>query len=218
VIAAKGGLETLRQVKSIIATTRSELRAPGDGNRPDLPVPAETITYLEYPNRVRVETKLPNANILQVSNGSRAWVKDPSGTHDVPPEELREMSTGLRRDTIALLLAAQEGKVRVRALPDIKDDTGKLYHALEFSANDLDPVVLSIDPRTRLIAKQTYLVQGPEQTLIEELFSEYQAVDGVQVAFLARVRRGGEVVLERHVTDIKINAPLGPALFTRPAP
>jgi hypothetical protein len=131
---------------------------------------------------------------------------------------LRELAIGLRRDTIALLLAAHDGRVRVRALPDVKDDAGKLHHALEFSANDLDPVVLSIDPRTHLVAKQTYLVRGPEQALIEELFSEYQAVDGVQVAFLARVRRGGEIVLQRQVTDIKINAPLSPALFTRPAP
>jgi hypothetical protein len=31
------------------------------------------------------------------------------------------------------------------------------------------------------------------------------------------IRRGGQTLLERRVKDIKINAPLEPALFTRPA-
>jgi hypothetical protein len=58
---------------------------------------------------------------------------------------------------------------------------------------------------------------GPGQALVEELFSEYKAVDGVQIAFTAAVRRGSQTVLERKVTEIRINEPLDPALFKRPA-
>ena len=218
VIEAKGGLETLRGVKSIIATTRAQMYAAGERSEPDLPVPAETVTYLEYPDHVRVETKLPNATIIQVSDGRRAWVKDPSGTHDVPDQQVKDLVAGLRRDTIALLLAAHDGRIRVRALPGVKDDTGALLNALELSANDLDPIVLYIDPQTRLIARQAYVAGGSGQALIEELFSDYRPIDGVQVAFLARVRRGGTVVFERRIATIRINAPLSPSLFTRPAP
>jgi zinc protease len=211
VIAAKGGLETLRASKTITAVTTAELTTP------EGPVRAETTTYLAYPNRVRVETKLPNATIVQGFDGARAWVQDARGTHDVPDQGLRELQSGFRRDMIAMLLAARDGTVRARRLPDVKDETGKLFHALEFSAVDLEPLVLQIDPATSLITKQTYVAGGPGQPLVEELFSDYRPVDALQVAFTARVRRGGQPVLERRILDIKINTPLDPALFRRPS-
>jgi len=134
----------------------------------------------------------------------------------VPDQMIRELQAGFRRDTIAMLLAARDGTVRARRLPDVKDETGKLFHALEFSAVDLEPLVLQIDPATSLITKQTYVAGGPGQPLVEELFSDYRQVDALQVAFTARVRRGGQPVLERRILDIKINTPLAPALFRRP--
>jgi zinc protease len=211
VIAAKGGLERLRSIKSITATTSADSTAP-DGQRSS----AETITYLEYPNHVRVETKMGDTAIVQVYDGTRAWVKDPNGIHDVPDRIIREFQAGLRRDTIAVLLASVDGRVRARALPDVKDDAGKVHHALELSGTDLDPMVMYVDPETSLIAKQTYVSGGMGQPLVEEIFSDYKVVDGVQVAFTAKLRVGGKQMFERRVAEFAINAPLSPALFTRP--
>ena len=123
----------------------------------------------------------------------------------------------LRRDTIAVLLAAHDGEVRARLLPDVKDAKGRRYRALELSGKSLEPMVLSIDPETGLIAKQTYVTGGVGQPLIEELFTDYKAVDGVQIAFGASVQRGGTQVLDRRVQSIRINAPIDPALFKRPS-
>jgi hypothetical protein len=39
----------------------------------------------------------------------------------------------------------------------------------------------------------------------------------VQIAFSSIVRRGGVTVLDRQVQQIRINAPVDPALFRRPA-
>ena len=211
VIAAKGGLETLRAVQSITATTREDMSTQ-EGK-----ISVETTTYLQYPNRVHVETKLPDALVVRVFDGKRAWVKDPRGIFEVPDAMIRELELGFRRDTVSALLAAHDGTIRSRLLPDVKDETGKLHHALELSALDLEPIVLHIDPATSLIAKQMYVVGGPGQPLVEELFSDYRPVDAVQIAFLAKVRRGGQLILERRITGIKINAPVDSALFKRPA-
>jgi hypothetical protein len=119
---------------------------------------------------------------------------------------------------ISLLLAAERGALRARLLPDVKNDDGTRHHMLEVSATDLDPVVLYVNPDTGLISKQTYVAGGAGRPLIEEVFSDYRPVDGVQIAYAATIRRGGQPVLERRVTDIKINARLDPALFKRPAP
>jgi hypothetical protein len=166
---------------------------------------------------VRVETKLPEATIVQVYDGARGWVKDPNGVHDVPERALRDLRLGLRRDTIAALLAAHDGTLRARRLPDVKDDQGTLHHALELSGTDLDPMVLYISPETQLIARQTYVAGGPGQPLVEELFGDYKPIDGVQIAFTATVRRGDQTMLERKILDLRINAPVDPALFKRPA-
>src|SRR5205823_2529224 len=164
-VAAKGGLDKLRAIKRIMAKTRTSMTAP-DGKVQD----AESTTYLEYPNHVRVETKLPDASTLQVYDGERAWVRDPRGVQEVPARYIRDLQTSLKRDTISLLLAAEQGTVRARALPDVKDETGRTYHALELSSTDLEPMVLYIDPDTGLISKQSYVAGGPGQPLIEEMF------------------------------------------------
>ena len=214
VIAAKGGLGTLRAVARITAVTTTTMLATEGRDS----VQAEATTHLEYPSRVRVETTLPDATVLQVFDGERAWVRDPAGVHEVPDRLARDLQTSLRRDAIALLLAAERGTIRARLLPDSKDDGGKTYQAIELSGSDLEPVVLYIDPGTGLIAKQTYVTGGVGQPLIEEVFTDYRPVEGVQVAHTASVRRGGQPVLERRISAMTINPPLDPALFKRPAP
>jgi hypothetical protein len=127
------------------------------------------------------------------------------------------MEKTLQRDTIGALVAAHDGRLRVRLLPDAKDDKGALHHALEVSGPELDPVIFYVDPATNLIAKQAYVAGGPGRPLIEEIYSDYRAVDGVQMAFAATVRQGGRQVVDRRVTQFKINEPLAPSLFKRPS-
>jgi zinc protease len=211
VIAAKGGMERLRAIRNITATTK----AIGLGsNAPQGTV--ETITYLEYPNHVRVESKTPRGDMIQVFDGSHAWVKDPAGTHDVPLQMVRDLEANLRRDTVAALLAASDGQLNARQLLDAKDEKGALRYTLELSGSDLDPTILYIDPETGLVVKQSYVAGGRGTPLVEELFSDYRAVDGVQVAFGTTVRIRGESVLDRRVAAFTINAPISPALFKRP--
>jgi zinc protease len=210
-IRGKGGLATLRGIKTITAVTDAELATPAG------PVRGQTTTYLAYPNRVRVETTLPDMTVVQVYDGSRAWVKDRSGIHDVPEPMIRELDAGLKRDTVALLLAAADGSVRARALPDAAAEGGRSHRVLELSSSVIDPMILYLDPDTGLVAKQTYAVDGPGQPLVEELFSDYRAVDGLQVAFAAGVRRAGAPVIDRRIKEIRINAPLDPTLFQRPS-
>jgi zinc protease len=212
VIDAKGGMERLRAIRNITATTKAIGLGP---NAPQGTV--ETVTYLEYPNHVRVESKSPLGDTVQAFDGSHAWVKDPNGTHDVPPPAVRDLEANLRRDTVAALLAAADGHLTARQLLDARDENGAWRFTLELSAPDLDPTILYIDPETHLVMKQSYVAGGRGSPLVEEVFSDYRPVDGVQVAFRTTVRVRGESVLDRHVTAFSINAPISPALFKRPA-
>jgi outer membrane lipoprotein-sorting protein len=204
-------MERLRGIKNITATTKAIGLGPNAQQGT-----IETVTYLEYPNHVRVESKTPRGDTVQVFDGSHAWVRDPAGTHDVPQQMVHDLEGNLRRDTVAALLAAADGQINARQLLDAKDENGALRFALELSGPDLDPTILYIDPETSLVVKQSYVAGGRGTPLVEELFTDYRPVDGVQVAFGTIVRIRGESVLDRRVTTFTINAPVSPALFKRP--
>lgn len=206
VIAAKGGLDKLQGIKTIVA------RQTQASQRPDGESTVETTNYIAYPDHLRVEA----SGQVQAYDGARVWMKDGRGVHDAPEMFVREMAAGLRRDVVALLLAAKDGKLTPRLLPDVKDAEGHLTHTLELSASDLNPIVLYIDPESGMIRKRLYTADAPGRPLIEEQFFDYRAVDGIQFAFRA-TQKAGPMSVERRVTDVKINTPIDPALFTRPA-
>jgi hypothetical protein len=212
VIAAKGGLDRLRGIRTLVVSTRERSFGPNQEVNT-----VNVTTDLEYPDHVRVEMTTPQGPVIRGYDGSTAWAKDPRGIQDIPRPMIDELRASLRRDIIAALVASADGRLRVRLLPDVKDDSGALHHALEFSATDLDPMVLYVDPATNLVTKQTYVSGGLGRSLVEEIFSDYRSVDGVQIAHAARVRVGGRPMLERHVTAITINAPIAPSAFKRPA-
>jgi zinc protease len=211
-IASMGGLAALRAVRNMIVTTQTSVSGRGGS------LDVDATTYVEYPNHVRVVTRLQNVTSVQVYDGHQAWISDPMGVHDVPESGIRELELSLKRDPIPLLLGAQDGKIRSRPLADLSEAGAPSYQGLELSADDVDPIVLYLDPNTGLIARQTYVAGGAGRPLIEELYRNYEPVNGVQVARSATVKRGGQVILERRVSRVNINVPLDPTLFKRPAP
>jgi hypothetical protein len=208
-IAAKGGLDTLRAVRTIVVS--QTLSSASEGRTASTP----STNYIQYPDRFRIETETPQGLVVQGYDGAETWMRDARGVYPGPPTLARDARASLRRDVLALLLAARSGGVTPRALPDVKDAAGGVSHALELSAPDLNPIVLWIDPISGLVTRETFVGDhgGP---LVEEAFSDYRGVDGVQIAFHAE-RQVGDAVVERRVTAVTINQPIDPSLFKRPA-
>jgi hypothetical protein len=206
VIEAKGGLDKLRSLKNIVAKqTQTTQRQDGEAM-------VETTNYIEYPNHFRIEAP----DLVQAFDGTRSWVKDRRGVQDAPDALAREASLALRRDVIALLLAAKDGKLTPRLLPDVKDAEGVMSHALELSATDMNPIVLYVDPASSQVRKRVYVADSPGRPVVEERFFDYRDVDGVQMAFRA-TQKVGPLSVERRITELKFNATLDPSLFKRPA-
>src|SRR5262249_54555362 len=124
-IAAKGGLDKLRATKTIKVTQTLTSTA---GERT---ATSETTNYIQYPDHFRIETQTPNGLMVQGFDGAEVWVRDPRGVHRGSEALVGEARDGLRRDVMALLLAAKDGKVTPRALPDVQDAAGHVSHALE---------------------------------------------------------------------------------------
>ncbi len=207
-IQAKGGADRLRAVKTVVMTGTMTVQAPQ-------PIQARTTSYIEYPNRFRVDATFPNGDVTQVLSGGDAWMRDPGGVRDLQAAERDTLCRNASRDLVSLLLRAVDGKLRARLLPG---GAGQV-DTVELSGGGLAAVDLLIDRSTGMIAGQRYVVEQPGaigRVPTEESYSDYRAVDGIQVAFKTVVRRGAAVILERTLTDLKINVPIDESLFKRP--
>lgn len=211
----RGGLDKLQAIKAISADSETVLTTP-DGK-----VTAQTRTFIEYPDRIRVEADLPDdAQVVQVYSDGKGWIKNPAGVFDAPPEMLAEFRSSARRDSLTLLIGAASGTLQARLLPE-EGFTGRTYKVIEVSGEGLAPVRLYIDPDSGTLGKLAFDrpvndpgFKGPPVS--EEIYDDYRVVDGVQFAFKASVTQGGMVILERRLSAVRINPALSADVFSRP--
>jgi hypothetical protein len=210
VVDVKGGLDALKNVHTVVAEADTTFHVNGP------PLSSKTRTYVIYPDKFRVDARVQGADVVQVFNGGNAWARDPAGVHDAPPGMRDDFAASVRRDMIPLLVATAEGKLTVRLLPD-EGTGGQVLKVLEISGTGLPPVKLYVDSQS-LVVRQSFQTPAPDGKRIqaEEIFSDYRAVDGVQVPFRADVRRNGTLILSRTLTNVTFNSPLDDTLFVRP--
>ena len=216
-IDAKGGLDALRKVRTVVADAETTFRME-QGT-----LASTTKTYVGYPDRFRVDATMPRvdvtlpaAQVVQVFNAGTGWVRDPSGVHDAPEQMRAEFAASVRRDTIPMLIAAAEGKLAVRLLPE-EGRGARTFKVLEVSGEGLPPVKLFVDAQT-LIARQAFTIAAPQGPPLqaEEVFSDYRRVESIQVPFKAELLHNGRPILSRTLTSVTLNGPLDDALFRRP--
>ena len=211
VVDAKGGIEALKKVRTVTAEADTTFVLQQGA------LPSTTRTYVSYPGRFRVDGNVQGAEVVYTYNAGSAWVRDPNGVHDAPAAMRADFEASVRRDTIPMLIAAADGRLSVRLLPDEGRD-GRVLRALEISGPQLAPVRLYIDSQG-LITRQAFQSPGADGKPVqnEEIFSDYRPVDGVQVPFKAELVANGRPILTRTIKTVSFNAPIDDAMFARPA-
>ncbi len=210
-IDAAGGLENLRAVKTMAASATTVLFSP-QGQ-----LQADTKTYIAYPDRFRVEAKLPGGTLIQTYADGRAWIKDPNGVHDAPDGMRDQIQMSVRRDLISVLQAAAARALTPRMLPSESAEGNRTLQVVELRGESLGAVRLSLDPATGRIERESYENRGPAGTeTITEEFSMYTKVQGLSLPAKSVVRRDGTPVVERTVTLFELNPAFPPNLFQKP--
>jgi zinc protease len=207
-VRAKGGIDKLRSIKTVKAaatTTMLDQTAP---------LEIETTSYVQYPSAFRVDGRLPAGPLVQVFNAGEYWVQDPNGTRIAEEEVADRIRGNVQRDIIGLLLALVDGKMKATRLEDLVED-GRSLPVLAVRGAGRQSVALVLDPATWLILAQHYVIPPGEP--VEERFSDYRNVDGLQIAFTAVVSVSKQRVLNRRVRSFEYNIPLDPTLFTKPS-
>jgi hypothetical protein len=209
-IRAKGGLDRLRAIRTVRITSTTTVLQSSTG-RLDVP----TTIYIRYPGAFRVDAQLPTGMLVQAFNAGQYWVRDTRGAREAPGSVASEIRSNVQRDTVALFLALSDGKVpALRADP--LEDRGRRLPAITVEGPGMRRVTLFFDPDTTLLLRQQY-THPSAGTAMEEVYSDYRLVDGLQVAFKAEVRLDGKPIAERTLRTFEYNVPLESTLFTKPS-
>jgi zinc protease len=209
-ITAKGGLAKLRSIRTVRAMATTYVDGP-DGR-----VAVPTRSYIEYPDKFRVDAEPPAGKISQVFAGGTFWIQDARGTRTAPEPVAAEMRSSIERDTVKLLLRLADSPTKAKRTNVTVD--GREMPAIEMAGASGTPVTLIFDPATWLIAGQRYTLESPSGPLMaQETFSDYRDVDGLKVAFKAIARRQGAPRVERVLERVEYNVPLDPSLFAKPS-
>jgi len=211
-VQAKGGLSLLRSIRTVkvaMTTTVEE----SNGARTDLP----STTSIRYPGAYRIDAQTAAGPLVQVFNAGRYWVQDARGVREAP-EMAEQIRASVERDTVPLLIALAAGKLSAKLVPGVSE-AGRTMPALEVALPGATPLTLVFDPATALIVKARYRLASPPDghVTVEETYSDYRDVHGLQVAFLTELRREGAPVVERRLRSYEFNVPLDSALFSKPS-
>ncbi len=210
-VKAKGGLEKLRSVRTIRATSTTTVLEGGAGT------PVETTTFIRYPSAFRLDAKTATGPLVQVFNGGDYWIQNARGVASMPEGVADQIRGTIQRDAIGLLLALADGRIAAHRLADIVEDR-RSFRALSISGAGMPPLTLVLDPESGLIRAQRYDAPGVSgRSAVEESFSDYRSIDGLQVAFSAAVKKDGVPYVTRRVVRFEYNVPLDSQLFTKPS-
>ncbi len=208
-IAAKGGLEKLRAIRTIVSSADMTVENPR--GRATFPM----TTSIRYPDRFRTDAMTDTGRLVQVFNQGACWIQNEAGSREAPAPLAAELREHVQRDSVRLLLGLADGRVTATRAPDVVE-AGRVLPALEVNGEGMRAVTLVLDPDSGLILRQRYLA-APGPQMIEEAFFDYRDVDGVQVAFRTVLRGARVPTVERVVRSFRYNVPVDPALFTRPS-
>jgi zinc protease len=207
-VRAKGGLDRLKTIRTVQAVTDTLVEIEGKK------VTVPTTIRVRYPGAFRVDSDMPAGRLTQVFDSGTFWIQDARGASIAPPGAAESMRGNVQRDSIGLLLALADGRVKARRGGDVTID-GRVLPVLDVDIKPGGPLTLVLDPMSGLILRLRYPAGSAAGGNVEETFSDYRDVDGLKVAFAVKVRQPqGEVT--RVMRQFAINVPLDPGLFTRP--
>jgi len=171
---------------------------------------------VSYPDHMRLEMKLPNAELAQGFDGAVGWLQYPGGVSEVAPDALSEFRRSiLLTGGIGILSEASGGTVEVQYLGEEQVQGKKTIAALWRGPSGA--VRLLLDPDTHLLYAARFISGGPQgaaETL--QVWDDYRAVDGVQFPFHSVTYQDGVRHSEIFVQQVRFNQPMDAALFAKP--
>jgi hypothetical protein len=207
-LAAAGGAGKLRALKSVVETGAVKMATQGTT------LEGTWRRQLAIPDRMRLDMTIPKLNIivnLAVSPDA-VWQGLGDRMVEAHGDEAALARADLWREHATILLRHLERGVVVQGLGKQTVD-GKEYDAVMIRKPDgAGETLIFLDPASHLLALLVYAKNGDRGI---ERYSDYRAVDGIQLPFHQQTSFGAQA-FDVTMTEIKVNAPVNPHAFDLP--
>ncbi len=210
VIEGLGGAATVNSVKAIRQKANAKMKTP----QGEMAIEIDSLVVM--PDRRRAQMTSPMGTMVTVVSPEASFMVAPMGTRDMPASAKENALKELH--TSPLFVAQHAGDATLTARAGAKEKVGDVEaQTLDVSIEGAQ-VKWWIDPSTGRILKSASMAAGPGGVPAEQVteFSDWRAIDGLNLSHKAKVSRGGEDVGSMEVQEIQINPAVDATLFQKP--
>ena len=203
-IQSKGGLEKLRAIQTMKQTSRVSMQNMN----------GTMVVYGKRPNLIRQEFSFSGETVLQVFDGTAAWMinpfagaKDPLVITGPQADAIKEQS-----DFESPFVDYKEKGYRIELI-GTETTAGRRLHHLKVTSLKQRVQHCYLDADTGLEAR---IVSESPAGLLEQELSDYRDVDGIKVPFSIRTLSAGVPMMSITVEKVEINPKIDDAIFKTP--
>lgn len=170
-----------------------------------------------FPDKVRTVMVTPMGEILTVSNGKEAWVKQGDNVMPAPENQAKDTQEEIFRNTLLLFKNIDSPDYQVVFVGADKLNDQPVNIVQLTSADGQTSYKLALDAKTNLPAGKYYFgetMTGPGNLV--EIYSDYREISGIKIPFVTKIESDGKKVVEETVTEYQINPVAPDSLFSKP--
>lgn len=177
--------------------------------------------FQKRPNKMRINVKASDMNVVQVVNGNTGFMINPmtgsTQAQDIPEVQLKALQKQANIDGTLYNYKQKGITIELEGEENFKE---KPVYKLKISEKNGDKTEIShyfIDKTTYLLLKVSGQrnVNGMDLS-VETLFNDYRKVEGVQVPFVTEIIANGMATSKVVIEDIKYNIGISDELFEKP--
>jgi predicted Zn-dependent peptidase len=213
-VTAHGGLAALKRVQdSVLEADATVKLGSGEAN-------AKIVLTRKEPDRMVYDLRFESSGTREVLSGRSAWSAPLDSLQLVQESDtigVARLRRGFRTDVLHLLLDAALPATRLAARGTTQAN-GKTFESVEVATPDGLRRTLFFEPGTHLLAGVELQEAGDREggAQARRWYSDYRAVDGIQLPFEEDRRLGEQRVMELKITRYALNSGVPDAVFERP--
>jgi len=155
------------------------------------------------PNLVRQEIQVPNAKIIVVFDGTKAWQMLPGDVRYLSDDASMQIKADLERSNLFLMKPPARDQIRFLREEEVD---GRMSEVIELNDVANMPLRLFVDKETGDVIKKVFVGDTPTGLAqVEEFYSDFRTIDGYRWPFVKRVLRNGKFALETTTHNMKFN-------------
>ncbi len=210
-IEALGG-KALLEVKDIVQVSSLTI------NSPQGEMQIEATTTIALPNRMAQTMSTQYGDMKTGYDGTTGWMAGPNGVQDIPDAQIGEVKKQLGGNIYTFLQHYDQVDYLVQYLSEEKAADKSAHVVLvKYVPSDF-AMKLYIETKSNLIVKRVgQRSMGMGAAEVEDTYSDYRAVNGVQIPFKIVSQTNGNKFADITMTSVKINSGVKDDVFKKPA-